>query len=138
MSRDNKPTFQLLLVGALWTVYILILGVLSQLCSTCTCACPFVHNYDNLHADIDACYYFNCCRTGKYLGNTKPRKTAEKRPHQKETRKLNNTCISRMYVDELKHGEITVKYISAHTGHNLGPQEFKYLPYLRARKRKYQ
>ena len=33
-----------------------------------------------------------------------------------------------MYVDELKHGEITVKYISAHTGHDLGPQELKYLP----------
>ena len=81
-----------------------------------------------MHADIDARYYFNCCHTGKYVGITKPRKTAEKRPHQKETRKLNNTCVSRMYVDELKNGEITVKYISAHTGHDLGPQELKYLP----------
>ena len=52
----------------------------------------------------------------------------EKWPHQKETRKLNNTCISKMYVDELKDGQITVKYVSAHTGHDLAPEELKYLP----------
>ena len=33
-----------------------------------------------------------------------------------------------MYVNELKDGQITVKYVSAHTGHDLGPQEVKYLP----------
>ena len=33
-----------------------------------------------------------------------------------------------MYVDELKDGQITVEYVSAHTGHDLGPQELKYLP----------
>ena len=33
-----------------------------------------------------------------------------------------------MYVDELRDGQISVKYVSAHTGHNLGPQELKHLP----------
>ena len=33
-----------------------------------------------------------------------------------------------MYVSELKDGQITVKCVSAHTGHDLGPQEVKYLP----------
>lgn len=33
-----------------------------------------------------------------------------------------------MYTDQYEDGHIYVKYISAHTGHDLGPQEFKYLP----------
>ena len=42
---------------------------------------------------------------------------------------MNNTCISRIYVDELKdQGHVRIEYISAHTGHDLGPQELKYLP----------
>ena len=53
--------------------------------------------------------------------------TSQKRLHQKESRKINGTCISRMYVDELKSGWITVQYVSAHTGHELGLQELKYL-----------
>ena len=32
-----------------------------------------------------------------------------------------------MDVDELKTGQITIQYISAHIGHELGPQELKYL-----------
>lgn len=56
------------------------------------------------------------------------RKTTEKRPHQKESRKLNSICISRMYVDKLKNDQVRVEYVSAHTGHDLGPQELKYLP----------
>ena len=79
-------------------------------------------------SEIGSRYYFTCCHTGKYQGNKTPRKTVEKRPHQKETRKLNSTCVSKMYVDELKDGHITVKYVSAHTGHDLDPQELKYLP----------
>ena len=30
-------------------------------------------------------------------------------------------CISNMYVDELHSGQVAVRYISAHTGHELGP-----------------
>ena len=81
-----------------------------------------------LITEVEVRYYFVCCRTGKYLGNTKPRKTLEKRPHQKETRKINSTCISRMYVDELENGQVSVHYVSAHTGHDLGPQKLKHLP----------
>ncbi len=33
-----------------------------------------------------------------------------------------------MYTDEYSDGHVSVKYISAHTGHDLGPQELKYLP----------
>ena len=31
-------------------------------------------------------------------------------------------------MNELKDGYVTLKYVSAHTGHDLGPQEIKYLP----------
>lgn len=58
----------------------------------------------------------------------KSRKTSKKRPHQKETRKIGCTCISRIYVDELEDGHVSVRYISAHTGHDLGPHELKHLP----------
>ena len=61
-----------------------------------------------------------------YKGNLKPRKTSERR-YQKETRKLNCTCISRMYVDQLQSGKVAVCYVSAHIGHELGPQELRYL-----------
>ena len=47
---------------------------------------------------------------------------------KKETRKLNSTCISRIYVNVKDDGQISIEYISAHTGHDLGPQELKYLP----------
>ena len=35
-----------------------------------------------------------------------------------------------MYVDELESGQISVKYVSAHTSHDLGlgPQVLKHLP----------
>lgn len=33
-----------------------------------------------------------------------------------------------MYVNQFKNGAIAVEYISAHTGHDLGPQEIKHLP----------
>ena len=72
-------------------------------------------------------YYFVCCRNGKYRVNKNQRKTEEVRPHQKESRKLNSTCISRMYVDEHGDGHVSVNYISVHT-HDLGPQELKHMP----------
>ena len=45
---------------------------------------------------------------------------AEKRPHQKETRKLNDTCIPRIYVDYYNDGHVTVTHITAHTNHQPG------------------
>lgn len=60
--------------------------------------------------------------------NKDKRKTNEVQKHQKESRKLNSTCISRMYTDEYEDGEVSVRYISAHTGHDLGSQELKCSP----------
>ena len=85
-------------------------------------------NYSEfLNVDILARFYYICCRSGMYKGNLKPRKTSEKRCYQNETRKLNCTCISRMYVDQLQSGKVAVRYVSAHIGHELGPQELRYL-----------
>ena len=73
-------------------------------------------------------YYYTCCRDGKYKGSKKKRKTKEKRPHQKDSRKMGKTCISRMYVNEFRNGHVKVRYIQAHTGHELGSCEIKHLP----------
>ena len=73
-------------------------------------------------------YYFECCRDGEYRQNKQPRVTSKKRPHQKPTRKINEHCISRMYVDEFTDLHVEVTYISAHTGHELGTRELPFLP----------
>lgn len=78
--------------------------------------------------DIKCRYYFVCCRDGNYHENKKPRITSERRFHQKLSRKLNATCLSRMYVDELGDGTVSVKYIPMHTGHNPCPKEYPFLP----------
>ena len=73
--------------------------------------------------------YFVCCRDGDFRSGTKkPRKTAQKRPHQKDTKKLNDTCISRMNVDYYGDGHVTVMYVTAHTNHQPGPREDAHLP----------
>ena len=43
-------------------------------------------------------------------------------------KKLNDTCISRMYVDYYGDGRVTVMYIIAHTNHQPGSCENAYLP----------
>ena len=65
-------------------------------------------------------FYYVCCRDGKYTENKKPRINSGKRPNQRPTRKLNGTCISRMYVNEFLDGHVEVSYIKGHTGHELG------------------
>ena len=60
--------------------------------------------------------------------NTQPRQTSKVRPHQKPSRKLDACCISRMYVTEFTDGHVEVKYISAHTAHELGTLELPHLP----------
>lgn len=72
--------------------------------------------------------YFICCRDGDFRSCARPRKTGQKRPHQKDTKKLNDTCISRMYVDYYGDGRVTVMYITAHTNHQPGSCEDAYLP----------
>ena len=44
----------------------------------------------------------------------------EKRPHQKDTRKFNDTCISRIYVNHYSDGRVTVTHITAHTNYEPG------------------
>ena len=73
-------------------------------------------------------YYYVCCRDGKYRENKQTHKTDAKRVHQRPSRKLNATCISRMYVDKFNDDHVEVKYISAHHGHELGVCELPYLP----------
>ena len=84
--------------------------------------------YNTFYLDVKARYYYTCCRDGKYRQNIKPRKTKDKRLHQKDSRKINNTCISKMYVDEFADGHVEVTFIPAHTGHELGRSEIKQLP----------
>ena len=49
-------------------------------------------------------------------------------PHQKISRKMNVTCISRMYVDVHEARHVTVCYIPTHTGHKPDCTELKFLP----------
>ena len=69
-----------------------------------------------------------CCRDRNYCGDNKPRLTEERRCHQKSSRKLNMTCLSRMYADQHVDNTATVAYIPAHTGHKHEPEEHKFLP----------
>ena len=72
--------------------------------------------------------FYVCCRSGKYQENIKPRLTTKKRVNQKDSRKLNGTCLSRMYVTNFEDGHMEVDYIPAHTGHTLSHSELKHLP----------
>ena len=64
------------------------------------------------HTEIKARHYFICCQSGSHLINKDKRKTKEVHPHQKESRKLDSTCISRLYyVDEHGDGHVSVEYI---------------------------
>ena len=64
--------------------------------------------------EIKTRHYFVCCRSGKHRINKHQRKTKEVRPHQKESRKLDSTCISRLYVDEYGDGHICHIYFSTY------------------------
>ena len=81
-----------------------------------------------MYVAILATFYYSCCRDGDYHDNTSERKTEQKRVHQKDSRKLNDLCISRMYVTEFADHHVEVTYISAHTGHELGTSELQFLP----------
>ena len=81
-----------------------------------------------LTGDVTKRIYYVCCRDGNYRPCTKQRHTGQKRPHQKDTRKLNDTCISRIYADYYNDGHVTVTHITAHTNHQPGHHEDMYLP----------
>lgn len=73
-------------------------------------------------------YYYVCCRDGDYKECKRERKTDKKQPHQKPSRKLNDVCISRIYVTKFKSGKVEAKYISAHSNHTTGPTKDMFLP----------
>lgn len=77
---------------------------------------------------IKATHYYSCCRDGDYQSNCSKRKTEKTRPNQKPSRKLNAACLSRMYVDEYFDNHVEVRYITAHTNHQLGAVELPHLP----------
>ena len=77
---------------------------------------------------MQARYYYKCCRDGKYQRNIQPRQTSDKKERSQESRKINSSCMSRMYVDEFRDGHLELKYIPFHTGHVPGPDEVKHLP----------
>ena len=48
-------------------------------------------------------------------------------PTKKGAEKWPATCLSCLYVDQLRSSQMVVIYISAHSGHELGPQELQHL-----------
>lgn len=77
---------------------------------------------------ITSRFYYMCCRDKEYRKNKQERKTDKKRLHQKASCKLNQHCLSRMYVNQYHDGSIEVQYIPAHTGHALGIDQLPALP----------
>ena len=73
-------------------------------------------------------YCFVCCQDGHYRGHKSCNMSEKTRPHQKISRKMNGTCISRMYVDVHEARHVTVRYIPTHTGHKPDCMELKVLP----------
>ena len=69
-----------------------------------------------------------CCRDGHYRGHKSCNVPEKTQPHQKISRKMNGTCISRMYVDVHEARHVTVRYIPTHTGHKPDCIELKFLP----------
>ena len=89
---------------------------------------PHYHEYVITIIDPKVRYYYVCCRDGSYRSSKKKRQTAETRPHQKQSRKIGDVCISRMYVTELQSGAVQVMYVSAHSNHETGEKEDAFIP----------
>lgn len=75
---------------------------------------------------MDLKYYYACCRDGappkKYhLTSIKPRT-------KRQSRKIGDTCISRIYAKHKANGVVLVEYISSHTNHDLSLEQSKFLP----------
>ena len=69
---------------------------------------------------IKVTHYYLSCRDGTYRHNSSERITEQKRLHKKSSQKINDLCLSRMYVDEDLEDHVELKYITAHTNHSLG------------------
>lgn len=72
--------------------------------------------------------YWICGRDGQKKEHTSTCDLKKRRPNQKPSRKLNDTCLSRMTVDHLASHNVRVTYYAAHTGHTLNTGELTHLP----------
>lgn len=82
---------------------------------------PFLYSYHTTGPRVR--YYYVCCRDVSYKPSKQRSQSGRQRPRQKPSRKLGAVCTSRMYVTELQSGRVQVKYISAHSNHDIGPTE---------------
>ncbi|XP_065893096.1 FRAS1-related extracellular matrix protein 2-like isoform X2 [Dysidea avara] len=83
---------------------------------------------DGTATDIKERLFYICCRSGHYQENTRTRITSKRRHNQKDGRKINDTCLSRIYVNHFNDGHVEIEYIPAHTGHELNRDEINYIP----------
>ena len=87
-----------------------------------------ISNFVYTFAEIKERLFYICCRNGHYKENTKARITSKRRYKQRDSRKINDTCLSRIYANHFIDGHVEVEYIPAHTGHELDRCELNYLP----------
>jgi len=78
------------------------------------------------HTPLALKYYYVCCRDGVARKNCTESKG--KKRAQRESRKINGVCISRMYATYASDGSVRVKYVTSHTNHDLSLEQSKFLP----------
>lgn len=106
MSKASKHIIRLLVVCPLHLHFAICVVYISSVIMNIHTKHPSYYNIPSC-ADTVARYYFICCRSGKYLDVQKSRKHKKTAP-SKRNQKNYGTCISRMYVDELKDGGVNV------------------------------
>ena len=85
----------------------------------------FVPNvYIPYASDVTNRHCLMCCRVKHCQQNEQERATKMRRPNHSLSKKINQHCTSRMYVDEHQDQHVTVTYIATHTGHELGPENY--------------
>jgi len=92
----------------------IIIAVYIMLTIICT-----ILNFVYTFVEIKERLFSICCRNGHYKKNTKARITSKKRYKQRDSRKINDTCLSRIYANHFNDGHVEVEYIPTHIGHDL-------------------
>jgi len=85
-------------------------------------------NFVYTFVEIKEWLFYICCRNGHYKENMKARITNKKRCKQRDSRKINDTCLSWTYANHFNDGHVEVEYIPTHTGHDLDHRELNYFP----------
>ncbi len=71
-------------------------------------------------------YYYTCCRDGKprqNIWNTRKSDKQRGQGNKKPSRKMNRSCISRIYATHNSDDSVHVVYISTHTNHSLAIED---------------